>query len=160
MKILQLRYIILYIFLFTKLVVVGSSGDQIITFKASFPEGFGAYMNREVILKLVDLSLGGKAEGKKKIYILTNEVDTNGHTGNDKLVLAICSEEDEVRLVKEFGDKDTIKVKVLGYEIIESYGHPAVSESAKDEDILIPGGFGWRARQVFIIEKFEITQNK
>jgi hypothetical protein len=142
----------------SKLLADGGASNEMISFKASFTEGFGIYLKKEVTLKRVDTAIGAKAEGEKSIYIIINNKNISGEIKEEKLLELICSEEDEAKLIKDFGDKTKIKVVIGGYESIGSFGIPGKSKSVRDdEDFETPAGIGWSARQFFMMKKYEIV---
>lgn len=122
-----------------------------LAFEATYSEGFGVYMKRVFALKKIDPKKGVKGERHKRIYILVSKKNNR-----DELLPIDCSDELYAELAEAIKAKNGLRIVGVGYETIVASGIPSLSGSVNDDDIILPGGFGWSAGNVFRLDSFKI----
>ena len=116
-----------------------------LSFKSSYPEGYGVVFRKEEIIKKIVPVPNSKFQ--KNQYYLTNK------DGNISVMISGFNIIIDEKLDNLFKDKEVLKIKFLGYETISSLGMPSCEGEVKPSEVILPADIGWRVSNlIYIIE--------
>jgi hypothetical protein len=123
-----------------------------VSLTASYAEGFGVVIKREVIIKNINLSPDSKG-GFFALYILVDEKEKNN-------VILVESSDEIISDIRLLLDKNpSLKISVIGYESLSVSGVPRLSkllEHEESDDLITPSGRQWNVEKIFVVKSFKL----